>query len=427
MRKKSGRDWKDVEVERLAGFRWEMVEPLKRALAAIDDKDSWTDIKTLVIDHQTPVAAFEVIRQRGAEAAMYNDGEAEAWRQDAITRLEDSDPVLAIFAADAINQMLDKDTFAGVVRLLIEVFSEDVADPGQQSGPSYLIDREDFEYLPRYLRNEMPAHIKELLEWRGEFARIESLRDLENLRALKSRFPHCDDLIETMSRQVEASWQLGSDVIQIRPILLVGDAGVGKTKIAREICKSLGLHIQEANVGGSSESHLFGLSAGWHSAHAGIVTEAVATSRTLNPCVVLDEIDKVHASRNGDIQGELLGLLEPSEARRYFERYLKTTVDASRVSWILTANDIENVSAPLRSRCTVIEVPKPNDDQIPAIIKSMVADLASENGLRREFFQLGQDEVEALMMAYRQHRSVRILGRNVASFLHFKSMHLPRA
>ena len=96
MRKKSGRDWKDVEVERLAGFRWEMVEPLKRALAAIDDKDSWTDIKTLVIDHQTPVAAFEVIRQRGAEAAMYNDGEADAWRQDAITRLEDSDPVLAI-------------------------------------------------------------------------------------------------------------------------------------------------------------------------------------------------------------------------------------------------------------------------------------------------------------------------------------------
>lgn len=427
MKKKSGRDWRKVEVERLAGFCWEMFEPLERALRAVDDEDVWDDIKSLVIQHQTPVAAFEVIKQRGAEAALYNDGDAEAWRQEAIERLKAEDPVHAIFAADAINQMLDEDTFDGVVKLLLDVFGKGGEGPKSNSSQTYLIDKEDFDYLPRSIRNEMPDHIKELVNWQGEFARIKSLRDLEGLRDLKARFPHCETLIDGMIHQVEAHWQLGSDVIQIRPTLLVGDAGVGKTKIAREICRTLGLHIQEANVGGSSESHLFGLSAGWHSAHAGIVTEAVASGHVLNPCIILDEIDKVHASKNGDIQGELLGLLEPSEASRYFERYLKTTVDASKVSWILTANDIENVSAPLRSRCTVLEVPKPNDDQIPAIIKSMVTDFASENGLRREFFQLGQDEVEALMMAYRQHRSVRILGRNVASFLHFKSMHLPRA
>ena len=88
--------------------------------------------------------------------------------------------------------------------------------------------------------------------------------------------------------------------------------------------------------------------------------------------IVLDEIDKVHASKHGDIQAELLSLLEPSEARRYHERYLKTTVNASHVSWLLTANSLETISAPLKSRCRVQEVPAPASDQVPQIIRSLV-------------------------------------------------------
>lgn len=179
-------------------------------------------------------------------------------------------------------------------------------------------------------------------------------------------------------------------------------------------------------MGGSSESHLFGLSAGWSSAHAGIVTEAVASSRVLNPCIILDEIDKVHASRNGDIQGEMLGLLEPDEARRYFERYLRATVDASHVNWILTANDLSTVSAPLKSRCTVYKIPEPTKEQIPPIIRSLVTDFADTNGLRTEFFQLTVDEVEALASAYGRRRCLRTLSRAVQRYVQEKNRTLRR-
>ncbi|SMP16174.1 AAA family ATPase [Shimia sagamensis] len=153
---------------------------------------------------------------------------------------------------------------------------------------------------------------------------------------------------------------------------------------------------------------------GWSSAHAGIVTDAVASSRVLNPCIILDEIDKVHAGKNGDIQGELLGLLERDEARRYFERYPKATVDASHVNWILTANKLGSVSGPLRSRCTIYKIPEPTREQIPAIIRSLVADFAGANGLRTEFFQPVESHV-AIVSCIQRSRTRQDKSRSGAS------------
>ncbi len=266
----------------------------------------------------------------------------------------------------------------------------------------------------------MPKHIKDVVTVEDKFTRVPSLDTLDNLKALKTRFPHCDRLIDGVAQTLDQNWHLGSDVVSFRPSLLVGPPGVGKTKIAREIGKALGLYHQEANVGGSSESHLFGLSAGWSSADAGIVTEAVASSRVLNPCIILDEIDKVHASRNGDIQGEMLGLLEPDKARRYFERYLRATVDASHVNWILTANALSTVSAPLKSRCMIYKIPEPTKEQIPPIIRSLVADFADANRLRTEFFQLTVDEVQALVEIYDSRRCLRTLSRAVHRYIQEK-------
>ncbi|KUJ77798.1 AAA family ATPase [Ruegeria profundi] len=422
----SDTSWQETEIMALAGFCHDKADILRLVLSAVSIRRDWENVKQMVLHNTSSEDLHAVIKDRSKEAAAFSE-DPEDWRQDEIARLEEIDPILAIFGGDAVKQMPSLDLWKDVMRIIAERHAIDMSpkatDTGDQKSAAarYLLDREDFDYLPRTLRNEMPAHIQQLTTWSDQFARLASLDQLNTLRALSLTFPHCEPVTAGIAHNIECNWGMGSDVIQIQPTLLVGEPGVGKTAFAKAVCGALGLHVQSANVGGKSENHLFGLSAGWSSAHAGIVTEAVAMARVLNPAIILDEIDKTHSGRNGDIVGELLAMLEPSEARRYREKYLATDVDASHVSWILTANDLSGVPAPLLSRCTIYEIPPPTTEQLPAIIQSLVNEFAAEFGLRPEFFCLDLGDVEALVDTYEQHRSVRILRRFVRGLLHQKS------
>lgn len=416
--------WQEKEIAELTGFAWDLEGMITDIVVACEDRRDWLEFKDRILQNQTAKDAFRVIKERGAEAAKYNDDDTETWRGDAINMLEDVDLIAGIYAADFVNHIPNEDVFRDMVKTIVEKFgnaeAKDEKDDADREG--YLVDKDDFTYLPHTLVKEMPAHIKDLPLLGEDFTRLESLAKLDAVRALSNRFPHCETMLEGLCADLERQWFLGSDVITLTPALFVGPAGVGKTAIAREIAKSLGVYVREANVGGSPDAHIFGLSAGWQSAHAGIVTEAVASSKTLNPMVIFDEIDKVHASKHGDIQAELLSLLEPCEARRYYERYLKATVNASHVSWVLTANTLETISAPLKSRCRVYQIPAPEAHQIPQIIRSLVQGYAADHGLREEFFALDLGEINALAETYERNKSVRILSRLVHSYLHKKQM-----
>lgn len=431
--------WVENLVDGLVETEPENRELAKRGTCLLANRSDWYTFRRIVVQTAPIQVLFEIVLERGAEASLYDDEEGDDWRQKEIENLRTSKVSrLEFHLASMINLAPAQETWREIVGLLAQLNADGQLKGCEQTqGQSavqtveraprrYLVETTDFEYLPNSLKKEMPKHIKDVVTVEDKFTRVPSLETLDKLKALKTRFPHCDRLIDGVAQTLDQNWHLGSDVVSFRPSLLVGPPGVGKTKIAREICKALGLYHQEANVGGSSESHLFGLSAGWSSAHAGIVTEAVASSRVLNPCIILDEIDKVHASRNGDIQGEILGLLEPDEARRYFERYLRATVDTSHVNWILTANDLSTVSAPLKSRCTIYKIPEPTKEQIPPIIRSLVTDFADANRLRTEFFQLTVDEVQALVEMYDSRRCLRTLSRAVQRYLQEKNRSLQR-
>lgn len=419
-------------------------EPENRAIAKQGTclhatQSEWYQFRRIVVETAPVQVLFEVVLERGSEASIYEDEAGDEWRQKEIENLRAAGvSTTAFHLASMINLAPDQDAWRRTVDLLAQLntdgllkgrepeHDESTAKSVERPPQRYLVEKTDFGYLPNSIKKEMPKHIKEVVAVEDRFTHVPTLEIRDKLRSLKTRFPHCNRLIDGVAEALEQNWHLGSDVVSFRPTLLVGPPGVGKTKVAREVCKALGLYYQEANVGGTTESHLFGLSAGWSSAHAGIVTEAVASSRVLNPCIILDEIDKVHAGKNGDIQGELLGLLERDEARRYFERYLKATVDASHVNWILTANELGSVSGPLRSRCTIYKIPEPTREQIPAIIRSLVADFAGANGLRTEFFQLTVAEVEALATVYENRRCLRTLNRAVQRYLQEKNRTLRR-
>ncbi|NYZ14851.1 AAA domain-containing protein [Azospirillum sp. RWY-5-1] len=108
--------------------------------------------------------------------------------------------------------------------------------------------------------------------------------------------------------------------LRLRPTLLVGEAGTGKSRLARRVFERLGLPYTVAPVGGTADARLLGTAKGWSTGHGSVVAEAFLRHRKANPGLVVDELEKVGTSRhNGSLWDGLLGLLEPETSRRWLD------------------------------------------------------------------------------------------------------------
>ena len=231
--------------------------------------------------------------------------------------------------------------------------------------------------------------------------------------ALAGRWPHLDDEIEQILLDLSVQ-----DPIWIRPTILVGGPGTGKSSLARGIGKQLGLPTTFFNAAGVSDGMFGGVSANWSSAGCSIPLQCVNASKTANPLVVLDEIDKAGSGRhNGNLTDTLLAFLDRGNARSYRDPALEVEVDLSWVSYILTANSVAGIPLPLRDRCRVIQVPDPEFVHVGDLVKHIVEDIAEEQGLDRRWYPpLAEDEMNVVRQAW-TGGSLRKLRRAVEVLL----------
>lgn len=222
-------------------------------------------------------------------------------------------------------------------------------------------------------------------------------------------------------------FEFGNDTVKFRPTIILGEPGIGKTTVVRSLLGSLEMRPEIVSVAGHTDSQVFGVSAGWSNAMPSVMTNAVLRQKILNPVLVLDEIDKVRPSQNGDIYAELLLLTEPSDAKSYRDKFLSAATDCSRMSWLFTANDLTSIPPPLKNRCTIYKMERPTDDQLPAIIRSMHSSYAIERAVDPRLIPLYLGDIELLERDFRDYQDLRRLREMIRILVHLRQKELPHA
>ena len=198
-------------------------------------------------------------------------------------------------------------------------------------------------------------------------------------------------------------------------ICLVGPPGVGKTSIGKSVARALGRDFFRFSVGGLTDvAEIKGHRRTYVGAMPGKLVQALKKTESMNPLVLIDEIDKMGKAHNGDPSSALLELLDPEQNANFLDHYLDVPIDLSKVLFLCTANVLDSIPGPLRDRMEVIRLSGYILDEKMAIAEQYLAPQAREAcGLEEEQVQLDSEALESLIKGYCREAGVRNLGQHI--------------
>ncbi len=205
-----------------------------------------------------------------------------------------------------------------------------------------------------------------------------------------------------------------------------GPPGVGKTSLANSIAKALGRPLVRIALGGLEDvNELRGHRRTYVGAMPGRLVQGLITAKSMDPVIVLDEIDKVGRSNRGDPTSALLEILDPEQNSAYRDHYLNFNIDLSKSIFIATANEIGQIPAPLRDRMEFISVSSYTPGEKFEIAKQyLIPQELKKHALKEEEFEITAKALKVLIDEYTREPGVRGLRRKIAGLMRKSALKL---
>jgi len=202
-------------------------------------------------------------------------------------------------------------------------------------------------------------------------------------------------------------------------LCFAGPPGVGKTSLANSIATALGRPLVRMALGGLEDvNELRGHRRTYVGAMPGRVVQGLIEAKSMDPVIVLDEIDKVGRSMRGDPTAALLEILDPEQNSKYRDYYLNFNIDLSKAIFIATANDVGRIPAPLRDRMEFIGLNSYTPKEKFEIAKRyLIPQELKKHALKRREFSISDKALKILIDEYTREAGVRNLRRRLASLM----------
>lgn len=362
------------------------------------------------------------VKERGYKLLEYLNSEVE------IANIENK-------VEQKVKDKINENQKSYVIKEKINFLREELGKTGGDEDTDELYEKINSSNLPKEAKEKLEAEVKKLSKMMAFSAEasvarayIETVLDLpwniltKEILDLKHAFSILErdhyGLKDVKERILDylAVKKLNPDM-KGSILCLAGPPGVGKTSLAKSIADSLGRNFVRVSLGGvRDEAEIRGHRRTYVGSMPGRIIKAIKNAGSINPVILLDEIDKMSSDFKGDPSSAMLEVLDPEQNKHFEDHYLDMPFDLSKVFFVATANDLRNIPGPLRDRMEIITISSYTEfEKLHIANKYLIKEAQNEAGLSDTKITVSSKAISKIIDEYTREAGVRGLKREIIS------------
>ena len=334
---------------------------------------------------------------------------------------------------DKVKNKMNEAQRAYYLKEKISVMKEELGDFSQDDDVIEIVDRLKNADIPKEVREKLEVEVKKLSKMQPFSAEssvirnyIEAVLDLpwnsqtDDALDLKK----ASEILERDHYGLKDAKEKVLDYLAVKKLnpsmngvilCLAGPPGIGKTSLVKSIAESMGRKFVRVSLGGvRDEAEIRGHRRTYVGSMPGKIMKAMKEAGTNNPVILLDEIDKMSNDFKGDPASAMLEVLDPEQNKNFEDHYIDMPFDLSKVFFVATANDLRNVSAPLRDRMDILQLSSYTEfEKLHIAQKFLLKQAQRENGLANIDIKIPDRVMFKLIDEYTREAGVRNLKREI--------------